>query len=68
MLFRSLSKEASEEVPVPANPVTDQTPGAEEKPAPQLRGIPRKVDADRIREQIREGRLSTHAASFWEGK
>jgi hypothetical protein len=47
--------------------VTNQTGRAEEIKATQLRGIPRKVDVDRIRGQMGEGQLSTHAAAFWEG-
>jgi serine/threonine protein kinase HipA of HipAB toxin-antitoxin module len=30
------------------------------------RGIPRKLDEPRIREQLRTGRLSTNEAAFWE--
>ena len=31
-----------------------------------VRGIPRKIDESRIREQMREGLLSTNTAAFWE--
>ena len=35
-------------------------------PAEVPRGIPRKLDESHIREQMRDGRLSTNTASFWE--
>lgn len=47
---------------------TNQTATAEVITGMQLRGIPRKVDVERIRQQMQDGRLSTNAAAFWEGK
>ena len=60
--------EAAEEVLPSEAQATNQTVTAGEKTAVQLRGIPRKVDADRIRELMRDRRLSTHAAEFLDGK
>ena len=52
---------------MPETQMTNRTPEADEKRTMQRRGVPRKVDANRILEQMRDGRLSTNAAAFWDG-
>ncbi|MEI7901678.1 MAG: hypothetical protein WCK89_15605, partial [bacterium] len=56
------------ETQTPAMQVTNHSPQAEDKKTMQLRGIPRKVKIERVREQMRDGSLSTHTAEFWNGK
>ena len=51
---------------VPAMHMTNQPPKAAEQAVKSLRGIPRKVDVERIRGQMDKGQLSTNTAAFWE--
>ena len=43
-----------------------EVPLQREQKVNPVRGIPRKIDESHIRGQMREGRLSTNAAAFWE--
>ncbi len=45
--------------------MTHRLPQAGERRVSHLPGIPRKVDEDRIRAQMRDGLLSSHEAAFW---
>jgi hypothetical protein len=51
---------------VSETPATPPVYSATNKALP-LQGIPRKVEAKRLGEQMRAGRLSTNSAAFWEG-
>ena len=42
-----------------------ETPASDARPVPDLCGIPRKVDVELIRKQMRAGTLATNAAAFW---
>ena len=63
-----VESEGTVEPPTPATHETNPPPALKEKKVMQLRGIPRKVNVELIREQMRDGRLSTNAAAFWDGK
>jgi len=56
---------AQEESSAEASPA-QETVRQPDHPVLRVRGVPRKVNEPLIREQMREGRLSTNVASFWE--